>query len=89
MTARPRRVVYTCLFGYYDALMEPAGSNRDQIDFICFTDRDDLVSGGWQIRPLNSMFLGRGRASRLAKLAPTAIWPNTINPCISTTASRS
>jgi hypothetical protein len=50
--------------------MEPVGPNRENIDFICFTDRDDLVSEGWQIRRIDSMFLGRVRGSRLAKLAP-------------------
>lgn len=43
-----RPVVYTCMFGGYDCVS--AVNSRDwPCDFICFTDRPDLVSSGWQV----------------------------------------
>ncbi|MDL2259346.1 DUF616 domain-containing protein [Deltaproteobacteria bacterium OttesenSCG-928-K17] len=70
-----RRVVYTCLFGRYEILREQDCPNTEGLDFICFTDRDDLSSSSWTIRKIDARHLGPKHASRLAKLAPHQYLP--------------
>lgn len=46
-----KKVVYTCITGGYDSLIEPTYLTSD-FDYVCFTDNTDMKSGVWQIRPL-------------------------------------
>ena len=43
-----RKVIYTIIFGDYDHLKEPDFVNRE-FDYLCFTNRLDLVSETWTI----------------------------------------
>lgn len=45
----PRRAVYTALLGDYEDISEQPVARETDIPFICFTDRDDLVSDTWTI----------------------------------------
>ncbi|NUU04778.1 glycosyltransferase domain-containing protein [Leifsonia sp. C5G2] len=45
----PRRAVYTALLGRYEDISEQPVARETDIPFICFTDRDDLVSDTWTI----------------------------------------
>ncbi|GAA2058550.1 hypothetical protein GCM10009820_20700 [Leifsonia soli] len=45
----PRRAVYTALLGDYEEISEQPVAAQTDIPFICFTDRDDLVSETWTI----------------------------------------
>ena len=40
--------VITCLFGYYDKLKEPEEVDPNA-EYICFTDRTDIVSNAWKL----------------------------------------
>ena len=40
--------VITCLFGYYDTLKEPEEVDPNA-EYICFTDRTDIVSNVWKL----------------------------------------
>jgi hypothetical protein len=46
-----KKVVYTCITGGYDNLLEPTYLTSD-FDYVCFTDNIDMKSDVWQIRPL-------------------------------------
>ena len=46
-----KKVVYTCITGGYDNLIEPTYITND-FDYICFTDNLNMKSNVWQIRPL-------------------------------------
>lgn len=43
------RAVYTALLGPYEDLSEQPAAEASDVPFICFTDRDDLVSDTWTI----------------------------------------
>ena len=40
--------IITCLFGYYDTLKEPEEVDPNA-EYICFTDRTDIVSNVWKL----------------------------------------
>ena len=40
--------IITCLFGYYDTLKEPEEVDPNA-EYICFTDRTDIVSNAWKL----------------------------------------
>lgn len=46
-----KKVVYTCITGGYDALIEPRVVS-DGFDYICFTDNLNMESNVWTIKPL-------------------------------------
>lgn len=46
-----KKVVYTCITGGYDTLIEPRVISKG-FDYICFTDDNTLKSKVWQIRPM-------------------------------------
>ena len=48
-----KKVIYTCITGGYDSLIEPTFITGD-FDYICFTDNNDLKSDAWIIKPLPS-----------------------------------
>lgn len=43
------RAVYTALLGDYEELSEQSVASTSDVEFICLTDRDDLVSETWTI----------------------------------------
>jgi len=65
-----RRVVYTCLFGYFEAFNDYAYEADDDIDFVCFTDDPNLRSESWQIRLVSRGLLDPPRASKRIKHLP-------------------
>ena len=47
----PRIVVYTCITGGYDSLIEPTVITPG-VDYVCFTDNPGMKSKTWKIRPM-------------------------------------
>ena len=45
------KVVYTCITGDYDTLIEPRYVTEG-FDYVCFTDNPSLTSNTWDIRPI-------------------------------------
>lgn len=45
-------VVYTAIFGNYDVLIEP-DKIEDGVDYVCFTDNDQIDSSVWDLRVKN------------------------------------
>ncbi len=64
-----RRVVYTCLFGHSE-LFNDFEYERDDIDFICFTDDSELRSDFWKIELLPRGILDPARAAKKIKALP-------------------
>ena len=50
-TEKNKRVIYTCITGGYDTLIEP-NKVCDGFDYVCFTDNPNMQSSIWNIRPL-------------------------------------
>ena len=50
-TEQNKKVVYTCVTGGYDNIIDPKFIN-DDFDYICFTDNLSLRSDVWTIKPL-------------------------------------
>lgn len=50
-TDRNKKVVYTCITGSYDGLIDPEYISEGY-DYICFTDNKEFKSDIWDIRPL-------------------------------------
>ena len=50
-TEKNKKVIYTCITGGYDSLIEPSHITVD-FDYVCFTDNPNLTSDIWDIRPL-------------------------------------
>lgn len=46
-----RGVIYTVITGNYDVLSDPQFINKD-LDYICFTDNDEMESGVWKIKKI-------------------------------------
>lgn len=46
-----KNVVYTCITGKYDTLLEPTVVSKG-FDYVCFTDNKDFKSEVWDIRPM-------------------------------------
>ncbi len=72
-----RAVVYTCIIGSYDALLQPAAP-PPELDFICFVGRGEKSServGVWQIRELDCGITEPGLLSRYPKMHPHTLLP--------------
>jgi hypothetical protein len=52
----PRRVLYSVLFGSYEALLEQPGVANSGMDRILFTDKADLRSDTWQVCRVDPRF---------------------------------
>ena len=50
-TEKNKRVVYTCITGGYDTIIEPKVVTNG-FDYVCFTDNIKMESNIWNIRPL-------------------------------------
>lgn len=46
-----KKVIYTCITGDYDNLIEPRFIS-DDFDYVCFTDSIFVRNGFWELRPL-------------------------------------
>ena len=64
----PRRVVYTCLFGYSEAFADQHYEKDGHTDFICFTDDDSLRSDMWTFRYVDPGLLGPVRTAKMMKI---------------------
>ena len=64
-----KKVVYTCITGDYDSLLQPLAVRPDW-DYICFTDDASTLSDGvWQLRPFK--YEGdAAKVSRYPKILP-------------------
>lgn len=67
----PKIVVYTCITGGYDGLIEPTVITPG-VDYICFTDDATLKSKNWKIRPLPEEIAGLSKVKqqRAVKMLP-------------------
>jgi hypothetical protein len=68
---KAHNVVYTCITGNYDSLIEPQFITPDY-DYICYTDNPNLTSVNWEIRemPKATENLDNIRKNRYIKLHP-------------------
>jgi hypothetical protein len=71
---RPRRVVYTCLFGFSEHFNDFA-YQRDDIDFVCFTDDPELRSEFWTMRLVRRSDLDPARMAKRIKALPHRFLP--------------
>ena len=65
------KVVYTCITGGYDSLIEPTRISPG-FDYVCFTDNKSLSSTTWDIRqlPKETEELSQVKKQRYVKLNP-------------------
>lgn len=54
---RNKNVIYTCITGGYDVLMEPEEISSG-FDYVCYTDNTALTSDTWQIRAIPDKLSG-------------------------------
>ena len=66
-----KKVVYTCITGGYDTLVEPTYVS-DGFDYICFTDNLNMKSNIWTLKPLpnETEELSQVKKQRYVKLNP-------------------
>jgi hypothetical protein len=71
-----KKVVYTCITGQYDGLIEPEYVT-DGYDYVCFTDNEDFSSDVWDIRPLPKEVEGLSqiKKQRFIKINPHLFLP--------------
>lgn len=64
-----KKVIYTCITGGYDNLIEPTVITYD-FDYVCFTDNDKLQSDVWEIRklPIETEELSQVKKQRYVKI---------------------
>lgn len=77
--AKNTRVIYTCITGGYDNLIEHNCINLN-CDYVCFTDNPDLLSKGkvgvWEIRPVKKITQDNSLNNRWHKMHPHILFPN-------------
>lgn len=66
-------VVYTAIFGNYDQI--PAVNPNWDCDFVCFTDNQNLVSTGWEMRIVQNNSESPSIANRRYKIFPNIYLP--------------
>ena len=68
------KVVYTCITGGYDSLVEPRYITPG-FDYICFTDNPSVTSSTWDIRPMPQGLenLSKVKQQRYVKINPHKI----------------
>lgn len=70
-----KNVIYTCVTGGYDALLQPK-CMFDGFDYICFSnDFHEKKIGVWEIRPIPFQCKDKTRLSRFVKLNPHIALP--------------
>ncbi len=70
-----KKVIYTCIVGGYDNLLQPVVVD-DSFDYICFSDdfKEERI-GVWQIRKIPYSNQDKTRLSRYVKLQPHKALP--------------
>lgn len=72
-----RKVIYTCIIGGYDTLMQPLVLD-DSFDYVCFVERTSGSmerQGVWQLRPLPVSTSSSQLDSRYPKMHPHLLLP--------------
>lgn len=71
-----KKVVYTCITGGYDTLIDPKKTD-ECFDYVCFTDDKNLQSKVWEIRPMPKDVeeLDNCRKQRFVKINPHIVLP--------------
>lgn len=68
-----RKVIYTCITGAYDELLQPLVID-ESFDYVCYTDcKKNDRDGVWRIEQLPDMNVGKIKASRFPKMNPHII----------------
>lgn len=62
-------VVYTCITGHYDNLLEPLFIDNN-IEYICFTNNHDIKSSKWNVEYVSSRLMDNIYLSKRFKLFP-------------------
>lgn len=77
--AQNTRVIYTCITGGYDNLIEHNCINLN-CDYVCFTDNPTLLKerkiGTWEIRPVKKITEDNSLNNRWHKMHPHVLFPN-------------
>lgn len=73
---KPRRVVYTCLFGFSERFLDQKLERDERTDFVCFTDDEELRSDFWQMIVAPKSLLDPHRRSKGFKHRPHLFFPN-------------
>ena len=78
MHGSAERVIYTCIVGGYDDLIQPMHIDQDS-DYVCFTDSDKLLEsesiGVWKIRPIATVENTPSLTNRWHKTKPHILFP--------------
>lgn len=72
-----KTVIYTCITGAYDDLLQPAVYDPD-FDFVCFVGKGEKTAdktGVWQIREFDCGLSDRRLVSRYPKMHPHVLLP--------------
>lgn len=67
-------VFYTAIFGRYDYIRDPAYVDEG-VDYICFTDQDDLRSSVFQVVKVDKVFGNNTKCARMLKTLPHIFLP--------------
>lgn len=68
MSCKNQKVIYTCITGDYDKLLE-VQKKDEGFDYICFTDNPSLESDTWEIRLIDGLeHLNNVRKQRYIKI---------------------
>ena len=62
-------VCYTAIFGRYDYIRDPEYVDED-VDYICFTDQEDLSSNVFKIVKVDKVFDNNTKCARMLKALP-------------------
>src|SRR6185312_12000760 len=73
---RPRKVIYTCLFGDYERFNDFEYEQSSDVDFVLFTDDVDLVPRHWKKVVVPRGMLEAPRAVREIKAQPHRFLPD-------------
>ena len=76
MTTKPR-VVYTSIMGSIDELNEVVQPN-DNVDYLCFTDNQNLRSKTWKIILCRDYFNSPRLTAKVFKLFPHSLFPDAL-----------
>lgn len=74
-TAQSKIVVYTAIFGGYDALLDPA-IVEDGVDYVCFTDDPTLNSDIWNVVLVSGVYRDHRRTAKAFKILPHVWFQN-------------
>ncbi len=63
MGREPKIVVYTCITGGYDNILEPSFVTPG-VDYICFTDNMSMKTKRWKLRPIPTELAGYSKVKQ-------------------------